>query len=154
MNINRSDNFKFFSIIFTVGVGAVTLMLSTKGIHSALVLSIGIGIILFFTKKLWLPEGYGKYKVRLASLSVGLAVALSFGFWQGAVESVAIFLFERQWPELAEKFSVREVSPYVVLGFIITIIWLVNYFNRDKTAMGVHPKPLLKISSKEHTKKH
>ncbi|MCP4221210.1 MAG: ATP-binding protein, partial [bacterium] len=142
MSNTQSSKFKTFGFIFALSIVALTLTLWAKGIIYASVLALLIFVILLITKRLWIPEGYGKYRVRMTSLSVMLTAALSFGFWQGFVESAVMLLIESLWPGMASRFTIRDVSPYALLGFLLLAVGLINYFNRDKTAMCDHPKPI------------
>ncbi len=141
MSFVGSNRFKIFPYIFIIAITALLITLFTKGIVFTIVLSVGIGVILYFTQKIWLPVGYGRYAVRLVSLAVALSAALTFGFWQGLLEKIVKSAIETHLPEFAAKYPVKEASPYLIFIFLGVVIWIVNYYNRDKGAMEVHPHP-------------
>lgn len=147
---------KIFPFIFLIAITALVVTLFTKGIFHTIILSVGIGIILYITKAIWLPEGYKRYAVRLVSLGIALSAAFSFGFWPRLFENIIKAAIETHFPGFAAKYPIIEASPYLVFAFLSIVIWTVNYFNRDNTAMGIHPKPIAKdipdITFKERLK--
>lgn len=82
------EQLKIFPFIFLIAITALVVTLFTKGIFHTIILSVGIGIVLYITKAIWLPEGYKRYAVRLVSLGIALSAAFSFGFWPGLFENI------------------------------------------------------------------
>ncbi|UCH94471.1 MAG: ATP-binding protein [Candidatus Aminicenantes bacterium] len=150
------ERLKIFPFIFLIAITALVITLFTKGIFQTIILSIGIGIVMYLTKVIWLPEGYKRYTVRLVSLGIALSAAFSFGFWPGLFENIIKAAIETHFPGFAAKYPITEASPYLVFAFLSIVIWTVNYFNRDNTAMRIHPRPISKdipdITFKERLK--
>lgn len=150
------ERLKIFSFIFLIAITALVVTLFAKGIVYTIILSVSIGIILYITKAIWLPEGYRRDTVRLVSLGIALSAVFSFGFWPGLFENIIKAAIETHFPDFAAKYPIKETSPYLVFAFLSIVIWIVNYFNRDKTAMGIHSKPIDKdikdITFKERLK--
>ena len=82
------ERLKIFPFIFLIAITALVVTLFAKGIVYTIVLSVGIGIVLYFTKAIWLPEGYRRYTVRLVSLGIALSAVFSFGFWPGLLKNI------------------------------------------------------------------
>ena len=145
---NRYKALVFIILIFAC---SATIVLLTKGIGHTLVLSAGVGIILFFSKMIWLPDGYGKTRVRVLSLLIAAAAAVPFALWQLFLHAIV----SEKWPEYAKYLN---LSPALMFGFLAFVIWIVNYYNQDKTGMGKHPGslsediPELRVSYKDELK--
>ena len=131
------ERYKIFPFIFIIALIAIVLTLFFKGILYTLILSFSIGILLFFTKAIWLPRN-SKYTVRLLSITVAVTLALSFGAWNIFLES----LFRSYFPVFMENY--QSIPPILLLLFLTSIIWIVNFYNRDNSAMGKHPNPIIK----------
>lgn len=127
----------YLFLIFLFSIASIVFTLIVKGILSALILLIGIGIILFITRAVWRPI-HNKFSVGVISLTTALTIVFSYGFWQNSLDAIVKTYF----PEIAINYEY--VPPLLVFLFISFVIWIVNYFNRDNTAMGKHPNPIEK----------
>lgn len=96
-----------------------------------LILLSGIVIILFITRIIWKPT-LNKYHVRIVSLAIATSIIMTYGFWQILLDAI----IETYFPYIAKNF--QYVPPILIFIFIGFTIWIVNYFNRDSTAMGKH----------------
>ncbi|MCP4402492.1 MAG: NACHT domain-containing protein [bacterium] len=135
---------RLFALVFPF---SLLIIRFTKGSNAALV-TFALVVTLLITRRIWLPEGYGKTMVRQISLGIVVATAWSFSLWNHFVESViapAVFQrLQQTFPSLAEYHPPSEALSYAILVFVLIGIFLVNYFMRDKTAMGTHQTPLEK----------
>ncbi|MDR0835882.1 MAG: NACHT domain-containing protein [Tannerella sp.] len=129
--------YKCFTIIVIVSILSFLAILLLKGLPSALVLLAGIAIILFITRGVW-RRPINKYYVRVFSLIIALSTVMSYGFWQNLLDAVVKTYF----PDIAGNF--QYAPPIFIVAFIGCVIWIVNYYNRDNTAMGKHPNSIEK----------
>ena len=104
-----------------------------KGIVSGLFV-----VLLWFTRPIWLPENYGRTAVRKASLTVALAAVAGFYFWEPILYRLAKPIIDKLIGEESTNPYVEHLPPAIAFIFLLGVILIVNFFTRDKTAMGIH----------------
>lgn len=129
----------FFLIFFTTIVAVMSALLSgekTNAIYISLVALFSI----WLTRKLWLPEGYGANKVRLYSLFVALSVVASgfYGSWSIELGNFITELVPSAWEFSGSLKGNATISSVPVYIFIVAVIWIVNHYMSNNSAMGEH----------------
>ena len=149
---NMSGGQRLFAFMMILVLTVVTLFLLSGDKIAAIIVSLFWSVILFVTKAIWLPEGYGKILIRKLSLTIAIATIVSFGFWQELVGNFIKSIIEKLFPEIAPKYPIGEISPIIALAFMLLVIWIVNYFDRDVSAMGKHPNFIDKVTKMDREK--
>ena len=97
---------RLFALVLILALLAILLALWTKGIAATILVTCAIVAILWITRRIWLPEEYGKALVRKYSLWVVLATATTFSGWNSTIEYYIIrpaFKFlQNRFPQLQE----------------------------------------------------
>lgn len=139
MNPNR-NNYKYISIAIIV-VALIIAVISSFAFFSdreAIILVIATIVVtsvaLGITRSVWLPENYGKNRVRLFSLFIILTLVAPAPIWLMLIEE---FLFEGL---LGKAVLWEDKVLYAIVA--IAGIWIVNHYLQDKTAMSAHPEKL------------
>jgi hypothetical protein len=122
----------------TLLIVAATLLVAlwTRGHVAALLVGLALAGVLFITQGVWLPENYGRTRVRLASLAVVTMLAGSLGLWKPVVGEPIARLIEPYVPPAATAAVAALGQPSdlivgVFLGFALLVVVAVNYFSRD-----------------------
>lgn len=119
----------------------LVLSLVSGNTIGTVIASILIAIILLIAKPLWLT--YSDNKVRVFSLYVVLAVALSFHFWQPYIDLLAARALGHFFPELDLSNSpLYDNSPGLVLGFVLIAVWIVNNSMQQNRILSSVKEPL------------
>ncbi|MFN7118202.1 MAG: hypothetical protein ACK4TA_15485 [Saprospiraceae bacterium] len=92
-------------------------------------------IIIFISRTIWLPEGQGKFRVRLATAGIATLTIVAYTGWQTVIQDLMSQYLNI--PNLGEA-----VHPLIIFSFSALVILVINYFNRDNTGMGIHPESL------------
>lgn len=130
---------QLFAIVFLLVVIMLTFTVWSTDSIKTLIVSFAICVVMYFSRPIWLPENYGRTRVRIISLTIALTAILSYGFWQQFIQSAIISFVEELFPQYSHLFTAFQLPPPFALGFLLLVIIAVNFFNRDHTAMGVHP---------------
>ncbi|MDT4954001.1 MAG: hypothetical protein QOJ02_2139 [Acidobacteriota bacterium] len=138
-----SERAKLFLIVFFCSLLAVGLSIWIGGVFAATLVTVpAILGILQITKEVWSPEGGKKSKVALASLGIAIIFVVSGGVSQPIADTLLEPIYSL-FPSLRGKLPSSQPSA-LVLAFLALIIFIVNYFSRDTTAMKQHPTPIEK----------
>ena len=145
MDSKMSANHKFVLAILLIALAVVLSAMYASGLI-AVFISVLILVLVYILRPLVMPAGYGANKIRTLSILGALGLAASWGAW---AETVNIFL-SAAWdaPQLSNvpiwvkniRFSAQ--PSIFVLVFVFGVIFVVNYFMRDKSISGGHPTPL------------
>ena len=135
---NLSDRRRLFLVALLIVIISLLITFFLLKIQHSIVLSIVLVIIMYFSKPIWLPENYGKTIIRKISLWLALSVASSYFFWPQIksliIETILNVYFPATATDLANKI---DYLPAIPLIFILIVIWIVNYYMRDTSAMGI-----------------
>ena len=138
-----SERSKLFLIVLAFSLTGIVLSLWLGGLIATSIVTVpALYAILQVTKGVWTPEGGGKSKLGLASLGVALAVAALSPKWRPLLDVYLKPLYE-EYPALKDVIP-AEAPSVAVLLFVLAVIFVVNYLNRDQTAMREHPTPVEK----------
>jgi ABC-type oligopeptide transport system ATPase subunit len=119
----------------------LVLSLVSDNTIGTIIASILIAIILLIAKPLWLT--YSDNRVRVFSLYVVLAVALSFHFWQPYIDVLTAKVLGHFFPELDLSNSpLYDNSPGLVLGFVLIAVWIVNNSMQQNRILSSVKEPL------------
>ncbi len=129
---------KLLLIVFVITIAVSIFFYYTQGAGTAIVVSLLVFVFLSITSAVWRTNRSGNVQVRIISLGLASATVFSFGFWQQFVENGIQFFINKYIPAFKD-YPIQSVAPGLVLAFVLVVIFIVNYFNRDSTAMGVHP---------------
>lgn len=138
-----SERGKLFLLTFALTLITVFISLAFAGLSPTLLLvAPSIFFLLTVTKDVWSGEGSGgggKSKIQLASLGVAV---VALGANQKFAEPLLKPVLE-QLPGLKE--NLPAAAPTTAgLVFITAVVFIVNYFARDTTAMRAHQNSLAK----------
>lgn len=135
---NLSSRHKLFLAIFILSLISLLAAFVFLNVLTAIIVSIVQCFIIFITSPIWLPRDYGKNSIRKLSIGVACTIALSSSLWSQAKEVIVIRVFETYFPKYSDQLEKNiEVIPVSVLFFVLLVILIVNYYMRDKTAMGI-----------------
>jgi hypothetical protein len=106
-----------------------------SGIVPTLIFCAIMCFILFLTKGIWLSDDHGKNLLRHASLGIILLLSGSYGFWNNYASAIINEYLKKHYPNI----NIPQNSPSALfLVFAFAVIFIVNYFMRDKSAMNNH----------------
>jgi DNA polymerase III delta prime subunit len=132
---NISPRGKLLIILLFIILVFLSFTYWISGIIPTLILSAIIFVILFLTKSIWLSDDHGKNILRYASLGIVLLILAPYGFWNTYASAFINEFLKTYYPNI----SVPQNSPSaLVLVFAFAVIFIVNYFMRDKSAMNNH----------------
>lgn len=132
------------TLFLLIPILLIFTMLTANKINT-LIVGVVICVIMWFSQPIWLPENYGATQVRMISLVIALTAITLNGLWQQVAWNFIAFVIKEFLPEYFNFLTpFQQLSSEAGLGFLLLVIIVVNYFNRDRTAMGVHPHPLEK----------
>lgn len=140
-----SGNQRFVLFMLVFSVVAVSSSLFISGFYS-LILAVFIMLMVFLLRPLVMPAGYGANKIRMVCLTGAFALVASWGGWVGYANVIIKYLlslpqFEGA-PSWLKSLSLGNQPSPALLIFIFGVIFVVNYFMRDKSISGGHPVPL------------
>ena len=147
MDSNMSANHKFVLVILLITVAVVCTAMYASG-PVAVLISALICVLVYMLRPLVMPAGYGANKIRTLCILGALGLAASWGAWSETVNILLSALWDT--PQLANTPPwIRNIRPggqpsLYVLVFVFGVIFIVNYFMRDKSISGGHPTPLEK----------
>ncbi|WP_435035811.1 NACHT domain-containing protein [Pseudomonas neuropathica] len=147
MESKLSANHKFVLMVIVVGFFVVGIAYFASGLMAVFAAGF-LCVLLYMLRVLVMPAGYGANKIRTLSLIGALGLAASWGAWSGALNSVIIAFSHDQgvldnYPWL--KYLKFDSQPSaLVLFFVFSCIFVVNFFMRDRSIGSGHPVPLEK----------
>ncbi|MBK8193341.1 MAG: NACHT domain-containing protein [Lewinellaceae bacterium] len=138
---NLSGIQKLLLYLIIIFGSILVLSLVSDNTIGTIIASILIAIILLIAKPLWLT--YSDNRVRVFSLYVVLAVALSFHFWQPYIDVLTAKVLGHFFPELDLSNSpLYDNSPGLVLGFVLIAVWIVNNSMQQNRILSSVKEPL------------
>jgi NACHT domain len=144
--MNFFENFSGLQklLIFVLGFIVITFgfFYFTTNFYVAITAFFVIYLALYLTKNIWIAHKNPKLLVAIASLGILSTVALSFGFLQNFLQAL---LQEVNKKYFHLNIDWENVNPpaYLILGFTIIGITIINYFfSRDNSAMGMPINPI------------
>ncbi|ENX3946309.1 NACHT domain-containing NTPase [Photobacterium damselae] len=150
MFTNLDSKHKLLFLIFTIGLITVISSYYISGPLLAIFCSLFILFFVYITKNIW---GYanGNNKVRIISLSIIWLTASALLFSNKLLATITSYLLNdtlkvllQDIPILKEIKITDGLSSSIILIFVLCGITIVNYFMRDKSVMGEHPKSIYK----------
>lgn len=137
---------KLLVVILITAAIAVMISALIKGIALSIIVALSIFTILLISKPLWLSENHGKTKVRVLSLGIVTLVVTSPFFMTTLVQTIIQKLASSLGDTIPLLANItfpnnNSITIYTYL-FVTICLFIVNYFNRDTTAMGVHHTPI------------
>jgi hypothetical protein len=125
-------------ILLIVGI-ALILTYVTGGLLLSAIAGLISAFLLFISKSIWLSEDHGKNLIRRISLGIILLLSSSYFSWSQFMVTILTPVLKKHFPTV----NIPSNTPStIVLLFAIIVIWIVNYFMRDKTVMRQHVKPI------------
>jgi hypothetical protein len=132
-----SGNAKLLISIIIIASVFVILTYLTGGVRLTIIETVIICIILIITKSIWLSRDHGKNMIRNASLAIAISAVGSYTFWNSIVSSLI--------NDIVPGLNIGGSQPsVVVLVFLLAVIFIVNYFIRDRSVMTEHVDPINK----------
>lgn len=140
----KTKLFAFTGIcIFSVIILFLTLCI--HGLLPMIYIAIFLLIVINYSKPLWLPENHIKTSVGTISLALAASTVASYGFLPIIFQKTGRELLLRMFPSIDKSYITADVSPIVPFSFILLVIFIVNFFCRDTSAMKKHSKPIKNI---------
>ena len=130
---NLSGKQKLFAFTFFLVILSLIITTLTKDQETVVYVGLIICGILLITRPIWLPKDFGKTRVRKYSLWLVMVITLSYGFWEQLISNSVKKILEQLFPEFSENLKIHEVSPVFAFSFVLTAIFIINYFNRDNS---------------------
>jgi len=136
-------------LAFLAVVLAVSLLLAFRrgGLPAMLLVLVGINLLLWITRSIWLAPDQGRTRVRLASLSVVLSVATLVAVGPPIKEALFAALGTQQlhgavpdW--LLGLLQMDRFTAVTLMAFTLIGVFSVNWLARDTSTMKQHPAPL------------
>lgn len=141
-----NNRHRLFAFVVLVVCATLLVAFWTAGTQQAIVIACALIIMFWVTKAIWLPDGYGRSKVAMMSLAVVMSTTLLV---VGARHWFEPLVFEFLKEIFGPRFSPVEGTlegdgklSAMVLAFVWSAVYVVNYGLRDKSMMQVHPVPL------------
>lgn len=136
---------RLFALVFIISLLAISAVFFIKGLITAILFSVVILLLWWITKGIWLPESKGPFSVMLGSLSFALAAIGSSPIWKEIVNTFVVGLLKNKYPEISNNSLVQNSPSAILLIFVLSVIFIVNYFSQSKTLV----KPYSKSADKE-----
>ena len=134
-----AHHFSFYIFLAVIVVSlAISFKINTL-LETIILASVSIALILL-TRTAWEPAHRGTTTVRLRSLQIAISVVSLQPWWKTLLNSVSKPFLNK----LPAPLNSPESPSITVLIFIAFVIFIVNHYTQDKTAMGKHPTPIEK----------
>lgn len=145
MDSKLSANQKFVIAILLIGICVVGTAVYTSGLW-AVFLSAFICVLIYLLRPLVMPAGYGANKIRTLCVVGSLGLAASWGAWSDIVNAFLCALAADTRfagaPEWVKAIRLGGPPSAYVLAFVLGVVFIINFFMRDKSISGGHPTPL------------
>jgi len=133
---------KLFFLVFFLSITAIVSAIFSDEKTYAIYIGFFSLFVMWLTKPIWLPDGYGKNKVRLYSLFIALVVGASslYGAWYVEISEKIVQSVPEEWSFLAEFIQkIPPAAPSIsVMFFILCVVAVVNYTMSQQSIMGEH----------------
>jgi hypothetical protein len=133
---SSNTKYKYFSLsaIIFFSIASIALSLKYIGPHGGVIMILATSSILWITKSAWLPENYGKNRIRLYSLFIILTIV--------APAPLYTYLINEYLFKFTLNIETIWLDKLIYAGLAGFGIWTVNFNMRDRTGMVEHPKKL------------
>ena len=126
---------RLLAFVLVVIVVALLVTMLTGGLLITLLMAAVILGFLWITKAIWLPEGYGNTRVRLASLTVVMAVAVAvvggrLWFEPIVLAGLESILDPEGYASILDWVELDGLITALVLGFVLIAVYIVNFSAR------------------------
>jgi hypothetical protein len=129
-----------FYVFLSICVVSILVSFAVNNLLESIIFIVSIVLVLLLTRTAWESPQQSANKVRMRSLQVAASIAVSQPFWKPLLNSSLNPYASR----LPEPLNSSESPSVIILVFITLVIFIVNYFLQDRTAMGQHPTPIEK----------
>ena len=132
--------------VLVLGLSAVFLAQYQVGLLLAALVILFICTVLWLTRFVWVPPGFGATRVRLASLAGVFVLAGTYGIWSALLDSAVNQAL--QSPSLLAEYPflkgvrISSEPSLVVLGFVLLALLIVHSFMADNTTSGQLPSSI------------
>ncbi|AFY53473.1 putative NTPase (NACHT family) [Rivularia sp. PCC 7116] len=135
-----TPHFSFY-IFLAIAAAVVLTSFTINTVLETIILAVFIIVIIVLTKTAWEPAHRGGTNVRLRSLQIASGVVVVSQPWWKPILNLLSKPFLNKLPA---PINSPESPSIAVLLFIAFVIFIVNHYTQDKTAMGKHPTPIEK----------
>jgi hypothetical protein len=150
---NFSGLQKLLIIVLVLSIITFGLFYFTTSPIVAMSVFAGLYLILYLTKNIWIAHQNPKLLVATGSLGLLSIVPLSIGFYQNLLRVFLQETIQRFFPNFKIDWTNTNPPDFLILGFILIGITIVNYFfSRDNSVMGM-PSNTIDKDIPEMTKK-
>jgi hypothetical protein len=136
---------RLLAFIFVVALVTTLVAFLAGGWSTGIPIGILALAILWLTRPLWKPSGHGNTRIRITSLTVISGVALAVAGKTPEAKPILSALLMRLGLEHAaaqQLVASDRLLSALVLTFVLSGVFIVNWFTRDDSAMQKHPKRL------------
>jgi DNA polymerase III delta prime subunit len=143
---SASNKFAIFPFVITISIvgilaaGCCTYFITSGDKISTAIFTVIVAVFillfLWITKEIWM-ESKSTFLIRMATAGIALTTIVAYTGWQQTIQDILSQYLHI--PNLGNA-----VHPIIVFSFSAFVIFTINYFNRDNTAMGIHPDPIHK----------
>lgn len=143
--VSLSGAQRLLALIVITAVSSTVFAFLAAGWKAGVVIGLLILAILWITRAIWNPPGYGRTRIRLASLAIVSSVALAIAGKTSSGKLVLTALLSRLGLEhtpMQQPSSPDRFLSSIILIFTLSAVFLINWLTRDDSAMQQHPKAL------------
>ena len=131
----KSDKYKLLFSIHSASLISILIALYSKGLLYGGIVSAFVLLSLIITKDLWQINEKKENKVAKYSYQlIGSAIA-SYGISSYVFKNILFDYLKVIFPTIT--FQYNSLSPLIYLPFVLSAVFLLNYFNKDKSALGI-----------------
>ena len=141
---NMSEGKRAFIAILIICVVGFLAAYLTGGLLLSLALALLVIVAVYLTRFIWFSPDHGKGVIRKLSLVLAFSAIVGYSWWGTWVNSwlIQVIRNNTEWavPDLPNAQPLSALS----CVFLLLVIFVVNYFMRDTSAMKVHEKAIAK----------
>lgn len=135
----------FFTILLILIIASIFLFVGKT--YGAIIIAIISIVILTISRPIWLSDNHGKTFVRKSSLFLTYSLIVSYGIFNQSIQYFGVKIIQSVAPNFGLRLD-NEIASSLPVYFIfiiwLLIVFIVNHYNKDGTAMGIHPENLNK----------
>lgn len=135
-----SEKLKFYLVVYWSSLLAIILSYVFIGLICAILVFVVVVVSAFFTIKIFNERYSKKNKIFLYSLQIAASGLSAYSFNNYLYKNIIYQFLKQYFPSIESTYE--QLSPYLFFSFLVIVIFIVNYFSRDRTILGVYNKEL------------
>jgi NACHT domain len=134
---------RFKTLLILAGIICVPMaiaLFSKDNTINVIATLVALGVLIGTSKSVWQSENHGKQVVRVLSITVASAAAMSVGIWQ----NLLIGFLSQRFPQYKNLLSNLNPIPWWgSLIFLAIVLFMVNYFmSKDNLSMRINDRTI------------